>query len=209
MKFYLSSYHLGNETDQLLKMLAGTSKKVAYIPNALDFATDLARRKESENKDLAELENLGLKVNYFDLKKYFSQKKQQLEADLLTHDFLWIRGGNVFTLRQAMYLSGFDQIIKKLAASDTNLIYGGFSAGICVLGPSLKGYEIVDGIKKNVYPQNPPIINQGLNLLNYSFAPHYHSNHPESEKIDKLVKYFTNHQILFKTLKDGEVEIIN
>jgi hypothetical protein len=44
MKLYLSSDHLGNES-QKLKEMVGSNKKAAIIPNALDFSQDLERRK--------------------------------------------------------------------------------------------------------------------------------------------------------------------
>ena len=46
MKFYLSSYKLGNEIAKLKELIPAENKKVAYISNALDFSDDLARRKK-------------------------------------------------------------------------------------------------------------------------------------------------------------------
>lgn len=48
MKLYLSSYKLGNKTPKLKEMIPENNKKTAFIPNALDFATDEERRKKSE-----------------------------------------------------------------------------------------------------------------------------------------------------------------
>jgi dipeptidase E len=45
---------------------------------------------------------------------------------------------------QAMKLSGFDEILKERVKSDRDIIYGGYSAGICILGPTLKGIHIAD-----------------------------------------------------------------
>jgi dipeptidase E len=47
----------------------------------------------------------------------------------------------------------------------------------------------------------------GLGLIDYSFAPHYRSNHPESEMVEKAVGYMKNKHMSFKTLQDGEVVI--
>lgn len=45
-------------------------------------------------------------------------------------------------------------------------------------------------------------------ILEYAFAPHYKSDHPESEDIDRAIEYMINDKIPFKTLKDGEEIII-
>jgi dipeptidase E len=56
------------------------------------------------------------------------------------------------------------------------------------------------------YPEE--IIWEGLALINYCLAPHFRSNHPESELIEQTINYFLNNKILFKALRDGEVIII-
>ena len=48
---------------------------------------------------------------------------------------------------------------------------------------------------------------EGIGLVNYSVAPHYHSDHPESEAINKVVEYFIDNKMVFKTLRDGDVII--
>lgn len=49
---------------------------------------------------------------------------------------------------------------------------------------------------------------EGLGLIDYAFLPHYDSDHPESADIDKEVAYCTENQIPFKTVRDGEVILI-
>jgi dipeptidase E len=49
---------------------------------------------------------------------------------------------------------------------------------------------------------------QGLNILDYVIAPHYKSDHRESEDMDKAVEYMIDNKILFEALRDGEVIII-
>jgi hypothetical protein len=49
---------------------------------------------------------------------------------------------------------------------------------------------------------------EGLNILDYVIAPHYKSDHRESEDMDKAVEYMIDNKILFKALRDGEVIII-
>jgi dipeptidase E len=143
MKYYLSSYKIGNEEKKLLQMTEGGNKRVAYINNALDFATDLARKKRSDEEDMAALRKLGFFVDLFDLKEYFNNPAG-LEKKFDQYGVIWVRGGNVFVLAQAMRLSGFDEVIKNYHRNKKNIVYGGYSAGICILGSTLKGIHLVD-----------------------------------------------------------------
>jgi dipeptidase E len=98
-------------------------------------------------------------------------------------------------------------ILKRLAQKD-GLLYGGYSAGVCVLAPTLRGIEIVDDPNVKPYGDNAETIFEGLNIIDYSVVPHYQSNHPESEKMETVVEYMKKNEIPFKTLKDGEVIVM-
>jgi|SRR3989339_390514 len=205
MKFYLSSYKIGNEPKKLVKMAKG---KIGYIPNTLDYSyADPERKKRGIKKDISELRTLGLKVELLDLKDYFS-KRESLETELSKLGGVWIRGGNTFVLRQAMRLSGFDlAIMKQIERKD--FLYGGYSAGICILAPNLKSIKHVDDPKDMPYRELKKQIWDGLKILDYMIIPHYKSAHPESKGMDKEVKYCKKNNIKFKTLRDGEVIIID
>ncbi|MDD4062278.1 MAG: Type 1 glutamine amidotransferase-like domain-containing protein [Candidatus Pacebacteria bacterium] len=207
MKFYLSSYKLGNEIEKLKAMISLSNKRTAYISNALDFSDDSERRKQSEQADIDQLNIVGLSdIEKIDLRDYFS-KKDELEKKISGFDVIWVRGGNCFVLRQAMKLSGFDEILKDLFKKE-GIIYGGYSAGVCVLAPTLKGIDLIDDPKVNPYTNQEEIIWDGVDLLDYTILPHYKSDHFESEKVDEAVEYMKNNKIPFKPLRDGEVIII-
>ena len=209
MKFYLSSYKLGNEENikKFEQMISSTNKRTAYIANALDYSTDTERRDKSEAADIGDLSKIGLEPEKIDLRDFFG-KKAALKQTLEKYDIIWIRGGNTFVLRQAMKISGFDEILKELAEQNKQIIYGGYSAGACVLSPTLKGLSIVDDPNQKPYGDEHDIIWDGLGILDYSIAPHYKSDHPESADIDKEVQYMIAEKMPFKTLRDGEVIII-
>jgi dipeptidase E len=200
MKLYLSSYHLGKESQKLTKMFR--NKRVALISNALDFSEDLARKEESKQEELRDLLSINLDPEEIDLRDYFHQQKL-LENKLQDFGGIWVRGGNVFILRKAMAYSGLDKILKQKRSSD--FVYAGYSAGACVAAPTLKGIDLVDDPNSVAKNYKPEIIWQGLGLIKYSIVPHYKSNHPESHLVEKAVEYFTNNKMPFKTLKDGEV----
>tara|TARA_Y100000310_G_scaffold39318_1_gene36913 strand:- start:240 stop:854 length:615 start_codon:yes stop_codon:yes gene_type:complete len=204
MRFYLSSYKLGNKTNELKKLIP-KNNKTAYIPNALDYSTDLERRRKGEAFDIKELTKVGLDVELLDLRNYFG-KSNELKNKLKSFGVIWVRGGNVFILRQAMKLSGFDKIIKTLL--DTDMLYGGYSAGVCILASNLHGIDLMDDLTVRPYGKPLEIIWDGLDILDYLIIPHYTSNHAESEDANKCVAYMKKEGLPFKTLKDGEVIII-
>jgi dipeptidase E len=205
MKLYLSSYHLGNHSDTLASMVS--NKKAALISNALDWSTDKDRLKISTQREIGDLMSIGLDPEELDLKKYFG-KSSELKSKLGEYGLVWVRGGNCFVLRRAMYESGFDEILKDYI-DNNHFVYGGYSAGVCVVTPTLKGIELVDDA--NILPKGykNQTIWDGIGLVNYSIAPHYRSDHPESESINNVVEYFIENKMLFKALRDGEVIIVS
>jgi dipeptidase E len=202
MKFYLSSYKIGKETEKLKEL--AHDKKIGFIPNSLDYVEPKARQ-ESKEKNMKDLSDLGIDVEMLDLKDYFG-KKEELKKKIDSLGGVWIRGGNTFVLRQAMKISGFDEIIKNIDRDD--FLYGGYSAGICILAPSLKALQQVDKPDIMPYEESKEVIWDGLGILNYIILPHYKSDHPESTDIDKEVEFCKKNNIPFKTLRDGEVIII-
>lgn len=206
MRLYLSSFRNGNRPEALLEVL-GNRRRTALIYNACDFlAPD--ERAASLAQEVGRLESIGLEPAEVDLRDYFADA-QPLEQALSLFDLVWVRGGNSFVLRRALQQSGAEKILITLLRSD-RVAYGGYSAGICVLSPSLHGLQLVDD--PNVVPDRyePPVIWEGLSLVPYAFAPHFKSpDHPESPEIDKVVAYYIEHQIPFVALRDGQALVIN
>jgi dipeptidase E len=116
-------------------------------------------------------------------------------------------GGNSFVLRRAMRLSGFDKLIGNFV-NDNSLVYGGFSAGAVVATKTLRGIDLVDDPNSlpEDYPQN--VVWEGLGFVDFSIAPHYRSDHPESESIENVVEYFQASNMPYKALRDGEVLVV-
>lgn len=203
MKFYLSSYELGAETEKLKNLVL--KGRIGYIPNARDFTGADPERRERRNKnDMQSLQELGLEVELVDLRNYFG-KQNELKKKLAELGAIFISGGNVFVLRQAMKLSGLDEILKELL--NTDFLYAGYSAGGCVLAPDLKGMELVDPLD-TPYKEQKEIIWEGLGFVDFRFMPHWDSNHPESADIDKEIAYCKENNITYKAIRDGEVIII-
>lgn len=180
--------------------------KIGYIPNALDFPgyEQGERRKKHIEKDVDSLAGLGLSVEIIDLRNYF-HKQTELKSKLIEIGAIFISGGNVFVLRQAMKLSGLDEILKELRGSK-EFLYAGYSAAGCVLAPSLKGYDIVDK-PSAPYSEIKEVIWEGLGFIDFALMPHWDSKHPESADIDKEIKFCIQNNIPYKAIRDGEVLI--
>lgn len=106
-----------------------------------------------------------------------------------------------------MRLSGFDNLISALSERK-DFLYGGYSAGICILSTTLKPIDIVDDPNNFPYQGIDKVIYEGLGIFNYSFMPHYDSDHPESADIGKEIQRCIDNKWLFKALRDGDVIII-
>jgi len=206
MKFYLSSYLFGDHVEELKRMMP-SNKKIGHINNAQDYSQwDPVRSNNNQIEQVEILNSLGFEAESLDLKNYFG-KQDELESKLSSLGGLWISGGNTFVLRQAMALSGFDELFPKLQERK-DFLYSGYSAGICILAPSLRTIDQVDDPFDYPYGSFTEPLWDGLGVFDYSFMPHYDSDHPESELIDAEIKRCEENNWPYKALRDGEVLII-
>ncbi|MEM9888985.1 MAG: Type 1 glutamine amidotransferase-like domain-containing protein [Bacteroidota bacterium] len=207
MKYYLSSYKFGNRLEDL-KRLRPQNPKIGHINNSRDWVgADPKRATKHQNDEIEILNSIGFIAESIDLKKYFG-KIAELRKKLNSLGGIWVSGGNTFVLRMAMKLSGFDKIFDELIKRE-DFLYGGYSAGICVLSESLESIDIVDDPRNFPYEGITEPIYEGLGVFNYSFMPHYDSDHFESEAIGKEIQRCINNKWLFKALRDGDVLIID
>ena len=205
MRLHLPSFGLGNRPDALLALLRG-GRRAAIVLNAKDGSPEESRARSlaQETKALA---GLGLETQELDLRDHFDEPKR-LEDALAGLDLLWVRGGNAFVLRRAMRRSGLDEVLPELLARDA-IVYGGFSAGACVLAPSMRGYETVDDPDAVPEGYDSATVWEGLGVLPYALAPHYRSDHPESAAVERLVQRFIDDHVLFRALRDGEAIVVD
>ena len=206
MKLYLSSYKFGNSIQSLANMMSN-DKSIAIIQNALDAYTDLDRRKTSLQNDIEALAEIGLKPEELDLRNYFT-RNIELKQKLSELGGVWVVGGNTFVLRRAFKESSMD---KWLVGQKENkeFVYSGYSAGICVLAPTLRGIDLADDLVAAKELFNKEVLWDGLGLISYMPVPHYKSDHPESYLMEDVVSFMEREGLPYKTLRDGEVIIGN
>ncbi|MEH0971956.1 Type 1 glutamine amidotransferase-like domain-containing protein [Micromonospora sp. CPCC 205546] len=205
MRLYLSSFRLGNRPQRMLDLLRGGTR-AAVVGNADDYK-DADLRATSVEREMNDLRGLGLTPVEVDLRHYFD-RPDALRSVLDSVDLIWVRGGNPFILRRAMTLTGADEILRDLLAED-RVVYAGYSAGICVLTPSLHGLELVDDPHDVPAGYPEEIVWDCLGLLPYSILPHHRSDHPESALIDKSLEYMVDHHMPFVALRDGQALVID
>lgn len=207
MRLYLSSFRLGDHPEELSALAGDGSRRAAVIANAIDDRPDDLRRDGVE-RELTALAGLGFEPRELDLRDYFGQPGR-LRAELNGVQLAWLRGGNSFLLRYALRRSGGDTVLAGLLRDDA-AVYGGYSAGSCVLAPSLRGLEIVDdpGVVQRRY--GAPPVWDGLGLLDRAFVPHWRSpGHPETGGIDLVVARYQAEGTPFQALNDGQALVIN
>jgi dipeptidase E len=206
VRLYLSSFRMGDHPEQLVALIGGDNRRTLVIANAMDDAPPEVRRAGVE-LELAALAGLGLDATELDLRGYFGRQRR-LRDDLAGASMAWLRGGNVFMLRYALYRSGADAAFHELLAADA-LVYAGYSAGPCVLSPSLRGLELVDDPGAVTRTYRAPPVWDGLGLLTEALVPHYRSpGHPETLAMDQVVARYEAEQVAYRTLHDGQAMIV-
>jgi dipeptidase E len=206
VRLYLSSYRLGDRFDELVNVV-GPGARAAVIANAVDLIPieDRLAYARTGFDPVAQFRSSGLDADELDLRAFFG-KPAELAAALADVRLVWANGGNAFLLRRAMRQSGLDEILKRRVPAG-ELIYGGWSAGAVVAGPSLRGIDLMDEpyVVADGYAAAP--VWEGLALVDFSIVPHFESDHPESEAAARAHAYMTAEKMPHRTLRDGEVII--
>jgi dipeptidase E len=198
---------MGDHPEHLLALAGRDGRRAVVIANAMDAAPPEVRSAAVE-LELAALTDLGLDAVELDLRGYFGHQ-QRLRRDLAGVAVAWLRGGNTFMLRYALYRSGADEVFCGLLAADA-LVYAGYSAGGCVLAPSLRGLELVDDADAVTEAYGAPPVWDGLALLDEAFVPHYRSpGHPETTAIEQVVARYRAEGVAYRTLHDGQALLVN
>jgi len=209
MRLYLSSFRLGNHAHRITELVGRERPRVLAVMNALD-AIAVEKRQALYARLCGDLATIGCEPHELDLREYFA-RPGEIGRALSGCDLVWVNGGNAFTLRAAMRQSGFDEAITSLLDADA-IVYGGYSAGAVVAGPTLRGIDLVDSADPaDALPlgYGPIITWEGLGLVPYAIAPHYRSDHFESKKMEDVVAYFERHGVPYWALRDGQVIVIN
>lgn len=207
MRLYLSSYRMGRRFGALVEAL-GRGAKVAVVSNATDFIPDEARAAYARTvfDPIAHFNDHGLDASPLDLRTFFNDAAG-LETALAGVRLVWANGGNAFLLRRAMRQSGLEAILGREVPVG-GLVYGGWSAGAVVAGPTLRGLELMDDPAVVAEGYDPEPIWEGLGLVDFSLVPHFGSDHPEAEAAARAAEWLAGRGMPHRTLRDGEVVVV-
>jgi dipeptidase E len=200
---------MGDHPDRLLALLREPPARaeVAVIANALD-AQDERERSIGVHREIDALTRLGLRPTEVDLRRFFDQGDAMATA-LAPFPMVWVRGGNVFMLRYAMARSGADHALTALLRRDA-VVYAGYSAGACVLAPSLRGLERCDDPQVVPAAYGDPPIFDGLGVLDHAVVPHVDSpGHPETEVLTTVAARYRADGVAHRPLRDGQALVID
>jgi dipeptidase E len=206
VRLYLSSFRIGDHPDRLVELARG-QLTAAVIANACD-GMPAVDRSASVSLELRALGDLGFDAHEVDLRE-LAGRGEGLRAELAAVGVVWVRGGNVFTLRQAIWHAEGDAVLRELVAADT-VAYAGYSAGACVLAPSLAGLERCDdaGEVSRLYGEQARF--DGLGLLDRAFVPHLATpTHPESGILEQVASDYRRNGVPYLGLRDGQVYLVD
>ena len=203
MRLYLSSYRTQDTPGELLALAGGPCRAVV-ISNAVDMVPAAERQAYARkiHDPVVELRGAGLDAVDLDLRDYFGAPAA-LARDLEKVGLVWAVGGNAFLLRRALRQSGMDAILARRLAEDS-LVYGGWSAGACVAGSTLRGLHLMDAPELVAAGYDREVIWEGMGLVDHAIVPHFASDHPEAQAADRAVAYLAEGAIPHRTLRDGE-----
>ena len=156
MRLYLSSFRVGAHGAELLRMV-GAGRRAALAPNAIDDFSDAAR-------DVADLSALGFSVWICAASRRRRATCCGCAAAACSRcaGRSWARGAVLAAIRADAF------------------VYGGYSAGVCVLSPDLRGLEAVD-------PPGADPLWSGLGLLDRPVVPHVDTGAPGEPGVRRAV----------------------
>lgn len=204
MRLFLASYRFGADPGRYVALTGGPGR-VAVIANAAD-AWPARARESAVVSDSVPLRSLGYHPEEVDLRDYVGAT-ESLRRRLEGVDSVWVRGGNTFVLRARMALSGADRVLTDLVGSGA-LSYAGYSAGACVVTPSLRGLEFSDDPAEVAATCGTEVLWDGLGWVDHAIVPHAGGSDLD-EGATRSIEYLTAEGIPFVALTDDEVLIVD
>lgn len=200
MRLLLSSWYLRPGQHVPLLGPADVAGRAGIVLNALDEFG--ATRDRHLAREAQSLENFGYSCEELDLRDYFSDSSG-LRSRLEEFDLVWVLGGNSFVLARAMTLTGFADAVRT-GLRDEEFVYGGYSAGACVAGPDLRGIDLVDDPSSLPSGYSSAMEPRCLELVPFRIVPHWRSDHPESELVERAADFMAAEGLTFRRLCDGQ-----
>ncbi|MFC4125048.1 Type 1 glutamine amidotransferase-like domain-containing protein [Nocardia rhizosphaerae] len=204
MRLFLASYRFGAFADRLAG-LVGTPGPIAVIPNACDAWPDAWAA--AVTSDVTPLRRHGYSPEVLDLREY-AGRPSALERRLREFTAVWVRGGNTFVLRAQFARSGADSVLPALLGEDA-LVYAGYSAGACLLAPSLAGLETMDDPAEVRPATGVEARWDGLGLVDRQLVVHVDSPTDPDDDAAKVIARYRADGVAHWTLTDDDVVVVD
>ncbi|WP_433611701.1 Type 1 glutamine amidotransferase-like domain-containing protein [Prescottella agglutinans] len=168
MRLFLSSYRFGAHVDRFVDLVGGPGP-IAVIANAAD-AWPARARESAVVSDVVPLRRLGFTATEVDLRDHAGRPDRLADA-LSAFRAVWVRGGNTFVLRAQLARCGGDEVLPRLLRAGA-LAYAGYSAGACVMAPTLVGVDSADDPAEVAPACGIEPRWDGLGLVDFAIVPH-------------------------------------
>lgn len=192
MKLFLTSSGLSDTNEKDFLALLGRKPKglrVAFVPTAMNKEPEEIKQKYIP-VDVADLEKLGMRVDFIDLEKLSEEK---IISTFKPYDIIYVYGGNTFYLMNYANQSGFTKHIFEIIKDK---VYFGVSAGSIIAGEDISIADWENGDPNNIGLAEM----KALSLAPFSVLPHWNGEIPkEAQGYRHEIKY----------IKDGEAVVIN
>ncbi|QBJ97906.1 peptidase [Rhodococcus sp. ABRD24] len=205
MRLFLSSYRFGAHVDRFLA-LTGNPGPIAVIANAAD-AWPARARESAVMSDVAPLRRLGFTPTEVDLRDFVG-RPDALKRTLTGFGGVWVRGGNTFVLRAQFARSGADAVLTDLLRRD-ELAYAGYSAGACVMAPSLTGVEFADDPAEVAPTCGVSARWDGLGLVDFTIVPHWSSSLDPDNEAARMIAACHAAGVKFRALTDDQAIVVD
>ncbi|MBU3925098.1 peptidase E [Candidatus Parcubacteria bacterium] len=162
--------------DKEIISLNGKKKpKVLFVPTA---SSDSEPYFEVVKKHFGK--RLGCAVDVLYLLKN-KQLKEKIEKKILSHDIIYVGGGNTLKMMRAWRKLGVDKMLLK--ACEKGIVLSGVSAGaMCWFS-----FGLSDSLRFS--SKNAPMIKvRGLSIVNALFCPHYDIEKKREPELKKMMK---------------------
>jgi dipeptidase E len=203
---FLASYRFGGHRQRFLDMV-GQPGRIAVIANAGD-SWPASARASSVTSELGPLRSAGFAPEEVDLREFVG-RTAELADTLATFPAVWVRGGNTFVLRAQLARSGGDTVLRRMLVDDA-AVYGGYSAGACILGPTLVGIEEADPPGEVRPTTGTDAQWDGLGVISRAVVPHWQSELLDDDDAGgRMVSALRAAGVDFVTLTDEQVLIVD
>lgn len=157
--------------------------------------------------DIGPLRRHGFDASELDLRQFVA-REDDLAAALADFPFVWVRGGNTFVLRAQLARSGADTVLAD-RLSDDSLVYAGYSAGACVLAPSLAGLEHTDDPGEVEPTCGVEPIWEGMGLIDHQIVVHVASPTDPHRDSARMTERYRAEATPYWALADDDVAVID